>query len=104
MYEIVVDQLKDTIRELKFPPLSGEPTKEDIIGTLEMTLDFILSEEVDPDEYAEALERIDELETGVSDAISELNDLVDDMEDGYEDKFDEIMAKASSIKYDLQRL
>ena len=69
-----------------------------------MTLDFILSDEVDPDEYAEALERIDELETGVSDAISELEDLVDDMEDVYEDKFDEIMAKANSIKYDLQRL
>ena len=103
MYEIVVNQLKDIIRELKFPPLSGEPTKEDIIGTLEMTLDFILSDEVD-DEYAEALERIDELETGVSDAISELDDLVDDMEDVYEDKFDEILAKAKHIKYDLQIL
>lgn len=104
MHGTIITLLEATIWEFKYPSLIGEPTKEDIIGTLQMTLDYLLSDGVDPDEYSEALERIEELETGVCDAISELDDLVDDMKDGYEDRFDEIMTKANSIKYDLQSL
>ena len=72
MYTITIAKLEDTIRELKYPPLIGEPTKEDIIETLEAALNFILSEEVDPDEFAETKERVEDLEFGVTEAILSL--------------------------------
>lgn len=106
MYGVIINQLEDTIRELKYPPLIGEPTKEDIIGTLEATLNFILSEEVDPDEFADARERVDDLESGVCEAISELDYLIDDLclIEKEDDALHEIISKARHIKYDLDML
>lgn len=108
MYTITIAKLEDTIRELKYPPLIGEPTKEDIIGTLEAALNFLLSEEVDPDEFAETKERVEDLEFGVSEAISELDDLIDDIiiedQTHEEDRLCEIADKARHIKYNLQVL
>ena len=109
MYGITIAKLEDTIRDMKYPPLIGEPTKEDIIGTLEAALNFILSEDVDPDEFAETKERVEDLEFGVTEAISELDDLIDDIiikEDQThgEDRLCEIADKARHIKYNLQVL
>ena len=35
----IYDRVETTLRELKFPPLQGGPTKDDIIGLLEAVLD-----------------------------------------------------------------
>lgn len=108
MYGIIIAKLEDTIRDMKYPPLIGEPTKEDIIETLEAALNVILSEEVDLDEFAETEERVEDLESGVTEAISELDDLIDDIiikdQTHEEDRLCEIADKARHIKYNLQLL
>ena len=102
MYEAIINKLKDTIRELKFPPLSGKPTEADILVTLDMALDFILSDEVDPDEYAETKERLEDLEFGVYSAVQKLKDLIDDMRE--KDIDEALIDNANEIRYDLDSL
>ena len=79
MYEAIINKLEDTIRELKYPPLSGKPTEADILVTLDMALNFILSDEVDPDEYAEAQDRIEELESAIEDAADKAEEILTDL-------------------------
>ena len=83
----IYDRVETTIRELKFPPLQGGPTKDDIIDLLEA----VLTNYDDPEEsekIRDLQDDIDELYTGINQAvdeqesledISELDGIIDDL-------------------------
>lgn len=67
----ITDRVKTTLRELKFPPLQGGPTKDDIIELLEAVLDYD-----DPEES----ETIRELRDDIEDLYNGINQAIDDLE------------------------
>ena len=71
----IYDRVETTLRELKFPPLQGGPTKDDIIGLLEAVLDYDDPEE--SEQVQELRQDIDDLYDGINQAIDELEDLED---------------------------
>ena len=75
MYTIY-DRVETTLRELKFPPLQGGPTKDDIIGLLEAVLDDY-NEPEESEQVQELRQDIDDLYDGINQAIYELEDLED---------------------------
>lgn len=74
MYTIY-DRVKTTLRELKFPPLQGGPTKDDIIELLEAVLDYDDPEESET--IRELRDDIEDLYNGINQAIDELESLED---------------------------
>lgn len=69
----IYDRVETTLRELKYPPLQGGPTKDDIIGLLEAVLDNY----DEPEQVQELRQDIDDLYDGINQAIDELEDLED---------------------------
>jgi flagellin-specific chaperone FliS len=72
----IYDRVETTLRELKFPPLQGGPTKDDIIGLLEAVLDNY-DEPEESEQVQELRQDIDDLYDGINQAIDELEDLED---------------------------
>ena len=81
----ITERLETTLRELKYPPLQGGPTKDDIIDVLEAALNCIEDPEdpekyedpEDPEKYEELQDEINDLYDGINRAISDLEDLED---------------------------
>ena len=72
----ITERLETTLRELKYPPLQGGPTKDDIIDVIEAALNCIEDPE-DPGKYEELQDEINDLYDGINRAISDLEDLED---------------------------
>lgn len=85
----ITDRVKTTLRELKFPPLQGGPTKDDIIELLEAVLDY---------DYPEESETIRELRDDIEDLYNGINQAIDDLE-SLED-----ISELDGIIEDLRRL
>lgn len=85
----ITDRVETTLRELKFPPLQGGPTKDDIIELLEAVLDYD-----DPEES----ETIRELRDDIEDLYNGINQAIDDLE-SLED-----ISELDGIIEDLRRL
>ena len=72
----IYDRVETTLRELKYPPLQGGPTKDDIIGLLEAVLDNY-DEPEESEQVQELRQDIDDLYDGINQAIDELESLED---------------------------
>lgn len=73
----ITDRVKTTLRELKFPPLQGGPTKDDIIELLEAVLDYDDPEESET--IRELRDDIEDLYNGINQAIYDLESLLEDI-------------------------
>jgi hypothetical protein len=76
-YENTADKVEKTLRELKYPPLNGGPTKEDIIDLLEEVMATWYDQETgttrDVSEiYDEVSDAVDDLEKVISNLRSVL--------------------------------
>lgn len=62
-------------RDLEYPPLNGEPTKDLIIEALRDAARLIWEQEIDGDKLDEQEDRIEELEGAIQGACDSLDDI-----------------------------
>lgn len=72
----ITNRVEQTLRELKFPPLQGGPTKDDIIELLE-AVEAHFDEPEESEQVQELRQDIDDLYDGINEAIDQLESLED---------------------------
>lgn len=105
-----LDDIDKAVRDVKYPPLNGGPTLEDLAGLLEGAAATIeeLGDEVD--EMKESADRCDELQGAVEDAVNELEDVISELEDvketakikEWEKVIDSLVTKVRCVRSDLR--
>ena len=74
-----LDDIDKAVRDVKYPPLNGGPTLEDLSGLLEGAAATIeeLGDEVD--ELEETSDRCEELQEAINDAADKVDDVITDL-------------------------
>ena len=72
----IVESLEKMANDIQYPPLNGGPTKDDILAMLRGASAVIAEQESYIDDQDEATDRVEELESAVTEALGKLNDLV----------------------------
>lgn len=85
-YTTTLSDVDKMVRDIKYPPLNGGPTQDEITGMLEHLADIVfdLSTDmgcmVDHEDRAEELEdRAEELEDGINEAVEQLAYAIDSL-------------------------
>lgn len=105
-----LDEIDKAVRDVKYPPLNGGPTLEDLAGLLEGAAATIeeLGDEVDgleetSDRCEELQETIDGAADKVDDVITDLNIAVASGKLGMCKELEEILGRLMEVRSDLRR-
>lgn len=105
-----LDDIDKAVRDVKYPPLNGGPTLEDLAGLLEGAAATIeeLGDEVDgleetSDRCEELQETIDGAADKVDDVITDLNIAVASGKLGMCEELEEILGRLMEVRSDLRR-
>lgn len=106
-----LDDIDKAVRDVKYPPLNGAPTLEDLAGLLEGAAATIeeLGDEVD--ELEETSDRCEELQATINDAADKVDDVITDLDIavasgklGRCKELDEILGRLMEVRSNLRRV
>lgn len=106
-----LDDIDKAVRDVKYPPLNGAPTLEDLSGLLEGAAVTIeeLGDEVD--ELEETSDRCEELQEAINDAADKVDDVITDLDIavasgklGMCKGLEEILGRLMKVRSDLRRV
>lgn len=78
-YEVTLSDIDKMIRDIKYPPLNGGPTEDDITGMLNCCADIIYDLTTEAYNSAEIEDHAEELESAVTDAADGVEDVIADI-------------------------
>ena len=105
-----LDDIDKAVRDVKYPPLNGGPTLEDLSRLLEGAAATIekLGDEVD--ELEETSDRCEELQEAINDAADKVDDVITDLNIavasgklGMCKELEEILGRLMKVRSDLRR-
>lgn len=79
-YEVTLSDIDKMIRDIKYPPLNGGPTRDDITGMLDCCADIICYLTTEADNSEENADRVEELEIAIEDAADTIGDAIIDLD------------------------
>lgn len=106
-----LDDIDKAVRDVKYPPLNGGPTLEDLAGLLEGAAATIeeLGDEVD--ELEETSDRCEELQDAINDAVDKVDDVITDLDLavasgklGMCKELEEILGRLMEVRSNLRRV
>lgn len=74
-----LDDIDKAVRDVKYPPLNGGPTLEDLAGLLEGAAATIAKLDYEAAELEETSDRCEELQETISGAACDVNDVITDL-------------------------
>lgn len=107
-YEVTLSDIDKMIRDIKYPPLNGGPTRDDITGMLDCCADIICGLMTEAENSEDNADRAEELESAINDAAERIDEAIEDLDILIENLPDikgltEISDKLREVRSDLRR-
>ena len=105
-----LDDIDKAVRDVKYPPLNGGPTLEDLAGLLEGAAATIEELGDQMDERDETAERCDDLQDAINYAVDKVDDVITDLDIavasgklGMCEELEEILDSLREVRSNLRR-
>ena len=105
-----LDDIDKAVRDVKYPPLNGGPTLEDLAGLLEGAAATIEELSYEVDEMEESADRCDDLQDAINYAVDKVDDVITDLNIavasgklGMCKELEEILGRLMEVRSDLRR-
>ena len=78
-YTTTLSDVDKMVRDIKYPPLNGGPTQDEITGMLEHLADIVFDLSTDMGSMVDHEDRAEELEDGINEAVEQLAYAIDSL-------------------------